>query len=95
MIRQEKQGDRLIIPIGPMINSDRSSDRLTRNWHTIQIHANETVCCAACNTTLGGVKVGCCRFWLFHEPGPILRFKQKRSKMSLKSRMPQPTILFS
>ena len=78
LISQGKQADRLIIPIGPIQNSDRSSGRLTRNQHTIQIHANETIWCAACNTTLNGVKVRSCRLCLFHEPGPILIFKNKK-----------------
>jgi hypothetical protein len=56
---------------------------------------NETVCCAARNTMLGEVKVVGSPLCLFHEPGPILRFKQNSSKMPLKPRMQQLTILFS
>jgi hypothetical protein len=70
----------LIIPIGLIQNSDRRFGPVTRNWLTIQIHANETIRCAACNITLAEAKTGSGRLCLFHELGPILIliFKNKK-----------------
>jgi hypothetical protein len=83
MTNQGKRADGLIIPIGsidrrgvPLAGFTNSSH--TRNWHTIQIDANEAVCRAASDTPLSGAAVGSWRLCLFHEPGPILKFKNKK-----------------
>jgi hypothetical protein len=78
MLKQRKQADRLIIPIGPIQNSDRRRGMPKRNWHSIQLHANEMNRLESAEMALGETKVRSGHLCLFHVLSPILGFTSKR-----------------
>jgi hypothetical protein len=95
LILPGKGAKRLIIPIGPIENSDRravkladatnSSDKLPGNWHTIQIHAKETISCTANYTPLSGGERGSLIYDFFMKQVPYLGSNENRVEQPPKS----------
>jgi hypothetical protein len=95
LILPETRPERLIIPIGPIENSDRravkladatnSSNKLPLNWHTIQIHAKENISCAAHCTPLSGAERGSLIYDFFMKQVPYLGSNENRVELPPKS----------